>query len=130
MKAFFVRNAAAIQDWWHRNFQWAKQSAATAPAISGNGTSSWFFSDARSFVPPAPTIQQPTTASSDVTGTATVTDPKLINPWGIVAGPGTPFWIADNNAGASTLYTGTGAAFPGAPASVSTRIVSEFVFRI
>jgi uncharacterized protein (TIGR03118 family) len=56
---------------------------------------------------------------SDVQGTARVTDPKLINPWGIVAGPGTPFWIADNNAGVSTLYTGTGASFAGAPASVS-----------
>ena len=56
---------------------------------------------------------------SDVTGTAHVTDPKLINPWGIVAGPGTPFWIADNNAGVSTLYTGTGASFAGAPASVA-----------
>ena len=53
---------------------------------------------------------------SDVPGTARVTDPKLINPWGIVAGPGTPFWVADNNAGVSTLYTGTGASFPGAPA--------------
>jgi len=48
---------------------------------------------------------------SDVKGTAPVTDPKLINPWGIVAGPGTPFWIADNNGGVSTLYTGTGAPF-------------------
>jgi uncharacterized protein (TIGR03118 family) len=56
---------------------------------------------------------------SDVAGTAYVTDPKLINPWGIVAGPSTPFWIADNNAGVSTLYTGTGASFAGAPASVA-----------
>lgn len=56
---------------------------------------------------------------SDVSGTAAVTDPKLINPWGIVAGPGTPFWIADNSTGVSTLYTGTGAPFPGAPRSVA-----------
>jgi uncharacterized protein (TIGR03118 family) len=56
---------------------------------------------------------------SDVKGTAAVTDPKLINPWGIVAGPGTPFWIADNSTGVSTLYTGTGAPFPGAPGSVT-----------
>jgi uncharacterized protein (TIGR03118 family) len=55
---------------------------------------------------------------SDVKATARVTDPNVINPWGIVAGPGTPFWIADNNAGVSTIYTGTGALFPGAPASV------------
>ena len=56
---------------------------------------------------------------SDVTGTAAVTDPKLVNPWGIVAGPGTPFWIADNGTGVSTLYTGAGAPFPGAPPSVT-----------
>ena len=56
---------------------------------------------------------------SDVKGTARVTDPKLINPWGIVSGPATPFWIADNNAGVSTLYTGTGASVAGAPASVA-----------
>lgn len=56
---------------------------------------------------------------SDVTGAAHVTDPKLINPWGIVAGPATPFWVADNNAGVSTLYTGSGASFAGAPASVA-----------
>src|ERR1700730_15268003 len=56
---------------------------------------------------------------SDAKGTARVTDPNLINPWGIVAGPGTPFWIADNNAGVSTIYTGGGAPFPGAPGSVT-----------
>jgi uncharacterized protein (TIGR03118 family) len=56
---------------------------------------------------------------SDVKGTAAVIDPKLINPWGIVAGPGTPFWIADNSTGVSTLHTGTGAPFPGAPGSVT-----------
>jgi len=56
---------------------------------------------------------------SDVKGTAPVTDAKLINPWGIVAGPGTPFWIADNGTGVSTLYTGTGAPLPGAPRSVT-----------
>ncbi len=55
---------------------------------------------------------------SDVKGTARVTDPTVINPWGIVAGPGTPFWIADNNAGVSTIYTGSGAPFAGAPAAV------------
>jgi uncharacterized protein (TIGR03118 family) len=56
---------------------------------------------------------------SDVKGTARLVDPKLINPWGIVSGPATPFWIADNNAGASTVYTGTGASFTGAPPAVS-----------
>jgi uncharacterized protein (TIGR03118 family) len=55
---------------------------------------------------------------SDIKGTARVTDPQLINPWGIVSGPATPFWIADNRAGVSSLYTGTGARFTGAPASV------------
>jgi uncharacterized protein (TIGR03118 family) len=56
---------------------------------------------------------------SDVKGTARVTDAQLINPWGIVSGPATPFWIADNKAGVSSLYTGTGAPFTGAPTSVT-----------
>src|SRR5262249_52713266 len=36
-------------------------------------------------------------------------DPNLVNPWGISEGPGGPFWISDNNAGASTLYQVPGA---------------------
>lgn len=36
------------------------------------------------------------------------TDPLLVNSWGLVHGPGTPWWISDNNSGWSTLYDGTG----------------------
>jgi len=39
-----------------------------------------------------------------------IVDTKLSNPWGLVQGP-TPFWIADNNAGLSTLYNGKGQIF-------------------
>jgi hypothetical protein len=39
----------------------------------------------------------------------TFNDPDLLNPWGVAFFPGGPFWIADNGAGVSTLYDGTGA---------------------
>ncbi|HXA29769.1 MAG TPA: TIGR03118 family protein [Candidatus Angelobacter sp.] len=45
---------------------------------------------------------------SDIAGRAAQTDVDLKNPWGIVAGPATPFWVSDNNAGVTTLYLGTG----------------------
>jgi uncharacterized protein (TIGR03118 family) len=49
---------------------------------------------------------------------ATHIDPNLINPWGISFFPGaSPFWVSDNNAGVSTLYDGTGTAFPAPPAT-------------
>jgi uncharacterized protein (TIGR03118 family) len=35
-------------------------------------------------------------------------DPQLVNPWGLVYGPGSPFWISDQGTGLSTLYDGTG----------------------
>jgi uncharacterized protein (TIGR03118 family) len=39
---------------------------------------------------------------------AILTDSDLLNSWGIAFFPGGPFWINDNNAGLSTLYTGAG----------------------
>jgi uncharacterized protein (TIGR03118 family) len=45
---------------------------------------------------------------SDTPGLAKVTDPNLINPWGISFFPGMAFWIADNNSGLSTLYDAQG----------------------
>jgi uncharacterized protein (TIGR03118 family) len=49
---------------------------------------------------------------SDIPGEAEHTDPNLVNPWGISESPSSPFWIADNGSGVSTLYTGTGASVP------------------
>ncbi|MGD0097080.1 MAG: TIGR03118 family protein [Terracidiphilus sp.] len=46
---------------------------------------------------------------SNVSGVAPVTDPDLINPWGVSRGSGTPWWVSDNGTGLSTLYNGAGA---------------------
>jgi len=46
---------------------------------------------------------------SNVSGVAPVTDPQLINPWGLSRGSGTPWWVSDNGTGFSTLYNGAGA---------------------
>jgi hypothetical protein len=45
---------------------------------------------------------------SNTSGAAPVTDPQLINPWGISRGSGSPWWISDNATGLSTLYDGAG----------------------
>jgi uncharacterized protein (TIGR03118 family) len=53
---------------------------------------------------------------------AAIVDPNLVNPWGIAESPASPFWVADNNQGVSTLY-----AVPGAnntPISVNALVVS------
>src|SRR5260221_8737118 len=42
------------------------------------------------------------------TGTAKHIDPQLVNPWGLVYRPGSPFWVSDAGSGLSTLYDGTG----------------------
>ncbi len=55
---------------------------------------------------------QQTNLVSDQAGMARFTDPNLVNPWGIAYGPTSPFWIADNHTGVSTLYNGKGQPFP------------------
>jgi uncharacterized protein (TIGR03118 family) len=45
---------------------------------------------------------------SDLSGMASVTDTNLVNPWGISFSATSPFWIADNGSGLSTLYNSTG----------------------
>lgn len=41
---------------------------------------------------------------SDQPGVAQVTDPNLVNAWGISASSTSPFWVSDNGTGVSTLY--------------------------
>lgn len=73
---------------------------------------------------------------SDLPGLAQSQDPDLVNPWGIVANPTSPFWINDNGTGLSTIYTGNGqkqglvVTIPtpvgGTPPSAPTGIVGSF----
>jgi len=46
---------------------------------------------------------------SNIPGMAPVTDPNLVNPWGISRASASPWWISDNGVGLTTLYSGTGA---------------------
>jgi uncharacterized protein (TIGR03118 family) len=46
---------------------------------------------------------------SNTSGVAPVTDPQLINPWGLSRSSSSPWWISDNGTGLSTLYNGAGA---------------------
>src|SRR6266536_1817245 len=43
---------------------------------------------------------------SDLPGMAQLTDPDLVNPWGLSTGPATPIWVSDNGADKATLYRG------------------------
>lgn len=45
---------------------------------------------------------------SNQTGVAAVTDPDLINPWGISRSSSSPWWVSDNGTGLATLYNGAG----------------------
>jgi uncharacterized protein (TIGR03118 family) len=49
---------------------------------------------------------------SDLPGVAAVTDPNLVNPWGMSSSSTSPIWVSDNGMGVSTLYTGAGGIVP------------------
>ncbi len=63
---------------------------------------------------------QQTNLVSDLPGVAKVTDPHLVNSWGIVHNSTSPFWISDNGTGFATLYNGAGTPFPPAAPLVVT----------
>ena len=49
---------------------------------------------------------------ANTSGVAPVTDPHLINPWGLSRNSSSPWWVSDNGSGFSTLYNGPGAITP------------------
>jgi uncharacterized protein (TIGR03118 family) len=46
---------------------------------------------------------------SNIPGLATITDPRLVNPWGLSRSPTSPFWASNQGNNSSTLYAITGA---------------------
>ena len=42
---------------------------------------------------------------SDQAGVADLTDPNLVNAWGISITAASPFWVCDGGTGLSTVYT-------------------------
>lgn len=79
---------------------------------------SWILALAMSMVVSAPTLlfSAPVPGNSffqhnlvsDIPGLADVTDPDLVNPWGMSFSATSFFWISDNGTGLSTLYNGQG----------------------
>jgi uncharacterized protein (TIGR03118 family) len=55
---------------------------------------------------------QLTNLSSNQLKSAHHDDPLLVNAWGLVHGPGSPWWVSDENSGWSTLYDAAGNAIP------------------
>jgi uncharacterized protein (TIGR03118 family) len=53
-----------------------------------------------------------TNLSSNQVGKAPHIDPLVVNAWGLAHGPGTPWWVSDENSGWSTLYDAGGNAIP------------------
>ena len=49
---------------------------------------------------------------ADRPGHAILTDPNLVNAWGLAFGPSTPAWVADNGTDVATLYRGATSTTP------------------
>src|SRR5580704_7003451 len=47
---------------------------------------------------------------ADTAGVADLTDPNLVNPWGIAISTTSPFWLSDNGTGLATVYSTSAAA--------------------
>ncbi len=70
---------------------------------------------------PRPHTFQQVDLVSDMPGVAALTDPDLVNAWGISHGPSTPVWVSDNGTDLTTLYrTDT----PGSPVTKVPLVVS------
>ena len=90
---------------------------------------------------PALAQYQLTNLVSNQVGAAKHTDPLIVNAWGLVHAAGSPFWVADNGSGWSTLYNGAGKAKslrvlipstvngPGSPTGIVFNGSSDFQFQ-
>ena len=119
---------------WHARLRWlgaiATLGALAAVAVPGGATAG---------AAGASNVYDQANLVSDIPGVARITDPNLVNPWGMSGGPTTPLWIADNGANVATLYSGgVGGTIPaivplvvsipdGAPTGTVFNATSDFV---
>jgi uncharacterized protein (TIGR03118 family) len=61
---------------------------------------------------PIPSVFDWENLQSDIPGVGELTDPNLINPWGLAISPFGNIWVADNGAGVATVYFQNGQPFP------------------
>ena len=64
---------------------------------------------------------------SDVPGRAEITDPSLVNAWGMSQSPASPIWVSDNGPNLATLYRTDGANSPVAKVPLTVSIPGEGV---
>src|SRR5262249_171330 len=57
--------------------------------------------------PKRPTDFTQTNLVSDIPGLAKITDPQLVNPWGVSHSPTSPFWTSNKGKNTATLYAVT-----------------------
>ena len=86
--------------------------AATAQYGGGGGSGGSGGSGGMSHAAAASSRYTVTKLVGDMAGAAAQVDPHLVNAWGLVAGPSTPWWVSNNHTNSSTLYDGTGAVLP------------------
>ena len=100
-----------------RSFFWASPllcaalfvACAEERTVAPSVTPPSFSSQGAPTAPAAFRFYQQHNLLSDGTVAADRVDPNLVNAWGLVSGPTTPWWISDNGTGRSTLYNvGTG----------------------
>ena len=83
----------------------ATAAAVTSAALMATGSASaTTFKHPHDPVPAHGVTQ--TNLVSDLPGKAQLTDPNLVNPWGLSHGADTPIWASDAGTGVSTLYSG------------------------
>jgi len=61
---------------------------------------------------------------SDLPNIAKVQDKNLVNSWGLVHSPTSPWWVADNGTGVSTVYNGNGIPVNPLPPGTPPLVVS------
>jgi len=81
---------------WSAQFQ--KSLLVTAIAIAALSARAWR-------AEAAPYVQ--TDLVSDIPGLATITDPELVNPWGVSFSATSPFWTSNQGTSTATLYAVT-----------------------